>query len=353
MMNTYLEGLSGEFAGQRLPLSVGEFRIGRSSRCDLVLSDARVSRQHVTLVVSQGQYLLRDEDSRAGTLLNNTRVKSAYLQPGDVIEIRGNVFRFSQEAPPPPPPAYHAYGEPDTGPAAAQRKSGGGVAIGLIALGAIVVCGLAYFALSSGSLQFPGQSTDEDRGEYVEEKPQEEYAEGDIEGEQWHPVPTTAGDPSFGSIAEPYPESLPTSPVPAGTPVYFDGWSMMVSSEIEVGYGDRWGISVVVENMGEKMRVFRFQNAGVTAQDNLGNVYPPANLYSYEGCEAYYHKVKNLEIDPGKMVWIKSFYVGYDDCDSTDGLHSFRGPIPLNARQMIIHFESFGPFSGVDYVIDL
>lgn len=33
--------------------------------------------------------------------------------------------------------------------------------------------------------------------------------------------------------------------------------------------------------------------------------------------------------------------------------HMFQGPIPLDASQLIIHFEEFGPYPGVDVVIDL
>ncbi|MPM68938.1 hypothetical protein SDC9_115875 [bioreactor metagenome] len=151
-------------------------------------------------------------------------------------------------------------------------------------------------------------------------------------------------------------DSLPKGQITAGEPIVYDGWSMIVSSELNINnYDDIWGILVYIKNQGETSRVFRFTNAAVTAQDDLGNVYEPSTLCPYVGCnscEEYYHQVKNLQIDSGNSTEISSGSSG-NACMDDNGLGMFKGPIPVEASKLIISFKDFGPFTGFDVVIDL
>ena len=53
-----------------------------------MLKDERCSRNHLEVFVSGGQWMLRDLDSRNGTLVGNQRVMGDWaLQPGDIIRI--------------------------------------------------------------------------------------------------------------------------------------------------------------------------------------------------------------------------------------------------------------------------
>lgn len=175
-------------------------------------------------------------------------------------------------------------------------------------------------------------------------------------GEVQAPPPPSAESAPELEIAEPAVESLPTGPVSAGTPIIYDGWSMLVSKELTVNTGrENWGVKIVLRNLGDAKRVFRFTNAGVTAKDNLGNEYRPSTVGAGmdEDCEEAYHRVKNLEVIAGQSVDILSQSLGYNNCDSTKGIQMFDGTIPLETSQLILHFENFGPYSGVDVVIDL
>ena len=70
-------------------LADGEFTMGRSSTCDIVLDDPRVSRQHARLRVAGNSLFIEDLGSRNGTMIDGERLASADLRGGDVISLGG------------------------------------------------------------------------------------------------------------------------------------------------------------------------------------------------------------------------------------------------------------------------
>jgi hypothetical protein len=64
--------------------------IGRSSDCDVVLSDASASRKHAMLWFDKGKgWSLEDLHSTNGVHVNGKRVRAADIAPGDEIDIGG------------------------------------------------------------------------------------------------------------------------------------------------------------------------------------------------------------------------------------------------------------------------
>ena len=61
--------------------------IGRSIGCDLVLGDPTVSRWHAELVRDRDRWIVRDIGSTNGTRVNGWRVRSAVVEPGDVLAL--------------------------------------------------------------------------------------------------------------------------------------------------------------------------------------------------------------------------------------------------------------------------
>lgn len=62
--------------------------IGRAPTNQIVLKDERCSRSHAELFMSEGEWVLRDLESRNGTLVGNQRVQHEWvLRAGDVIHI--------------------------------------------------------------------------------------------------------------------------------------------------------------------------------------------------------------------------------------------------------------------------
>ena len=94
-MSAFLEGISGEYAGQRIPINQYHLTIGRGTGNQLLLHDPHVSRNHSLIRYSNGYYGVEDQNSRMGTRVNGTPVRSSKLQEGDIIDIGGNSFRFS------------------------------------------------------------------------------------------------------------------------------------------------------------------------------------------------------------------------------------------------------------------
>jgi hypothetical protein len=60
-----------------------ELVIGRSARCDVVLTNSSVSRRHARLTQRDGCWILRDLDSTNGSYLNGRPVGRCELRPGD------------------------------------------------------------------------------------------------------------------------------------------------------------------------------------------------------------------------------------------------------------------------------
>jgi hypothetical protein len=63
------------------------FTIGRRRGSDLVLPDARVSRDHAIVEQAGPEYRLRDLGSRNGTLLNGQPIAEADLRDGDQLSV--------------------------------------------------------------------------------------------------------------------------------------------------------------------------------------------------------------------------------------------------------------------------
>lgn len=84
----YLHSLSGTSFGKRYDLTKTETILGRHPECDVVLDAGAVSRQHAKVVLTDGEYLLADLNSRNGTFLNGRLISQpTALQDGDLIRI--------------------------------------------------------------------------------------------------------------------------------------------------------------------------------------------------------------------------------------------------------------------------
>lgn len=75
-------------AGKSVPLTQDRVQIGRFENNDLVLDHPTVSAYHAEIVLRpDGRYELMDRDSRNGTRINGTVVRSAVLKHGDQITL--------------------------------------------------------------------------------------------------------------------------------------------------------------------------------------------------------------------------------------------------------------------------
>ncbi len=70
--------------------------VGRNKRCDIVLADPNVSRQHAEIRREGDDYVVIDLDSTNGVQLNGKEVKRAVLGDGDRLTLGTSVLRFER-----------------------------------------------------------------------------------------------------------------------------------------------------------------------------------------------------------------------------------------------------------------
>ena len=98
-------------AGLELPIRAGKEKsswwlegrmgfVGRSETCQLVLSEASVSRFHAALIRTSVGVWVVDLWAREGTLVNDLKVRWAWLDEGDTLRIGRFLFVVRYKAPP-------------------------------------------------------------------------------------------------------------------------------------------------------------------------------------------------------------------------------------------------------------
>ncbi|HEY0180478.1 MAG TPA: FHA domain-containing protein [Dokdonella sp.] len=136
-----LRGVSGATFGKTFPVGDGAL-IGRQPDCDITIPAEEISRHHARLRTTGDGVLVEDLGSANGTFVNDTRVQSGLLKPGD--ELRLDTVRFLLAAP----------GMDARGQSAALRGGRGGerpsrvrvlpVVLGVVALIALAVAAAWY-----------------------------------------------------------------------------------------------------------------------------------------------------------------------------------------------------------------
>jgi Nif-specific regulatory protein len=77
-----------------IPLSEGEVTIGREASNGIAITDPSVSRKHCLVTGQDGRFLVRDLNSRNGTLVNGAGIEEQWLQHGDEIATGDSSFLF-------------------------------------------------------------------------------------------------------------------------------------------------------------------------------------------------------------------------------------------------------------------
>lgn len=91
-----LRGLSGAVFSKVFPIT-GPVVIGRAAECDISVSADEMSRRHAVVRPTAEGLVVEDQGSANGTFINDKRVQSGLLRPGD--ELRLDAVRFVLVAP--------------------------------------------------------------------------------------------------------------------------------------------------------------------------------------------------------------------------------------------------------------
>jgi len=90
--------IAGPSKDQTIPLPDGEATIGRDPANVVAIIDPSVSRKHCLLRREEdGRFLIRDMESRNGTVVNGLPVKEQFLRHGDEIATGDSLFLFLLE----------------------------------------------------------------------------------------------------------------------------------------------------------------------------------------------------------------------------------------------------------------
>ena len=93
----------------RDPIELGRtdepLTLGRSPGCGVCLTDAKVSRRHATVARCGSSFLLTDQNSTNGTLVNGAAVDVHLLRSGDRVRVGNHVFKYLDTCD--PENAYH------------------------------------------------------------------------------------------------------------------------------------------------------------------------------------------------------------------------------------------------------
>src|SRR5262245_62159950 len=98
----YLTILTGNRAGTNFPLdSRRKTLIGRGTDCHISLPDPLCSRVHATLTFTPDGWVIRDAESRNGTLVNGQKIDEATIVDGNTIRVGSAEFEFHETEEPP------------------------------------------------------------------------------------------------------------------------------------------------------------------------------------------------------------------------------------------------------------
>src|SRR5271169_6650612 len=96
-MTHRLVARDGPLKGSVFSLDETEFSVGRNPSNRLSVSDPSLSRQHCIIFSRDGQYQMRDLESRNGSFVNGVPVRERTLADGDEIQIGNSLFLFLAE----------------------------------------------------------------------------------------------------------------------------------------------------------------------------------------------------------------------------------------------------------------
>ena len=86
--------VEGPGAPKEIVLWKDSLVVGRSHECDIVINSAKVSKQHMTIECYEGEFTIKDMESRNGIFLNGIRINSAGLRDGDAVQLGDATYVF-------------------------------------------------------------------------------------------------------------------------------------------------------------------------------------------------------------------------------------------------------------------
>jgi len=215
----------GEF--HRLPVDKEVFVIGRGSTCDLVVPNAKLSREHLRIENSNGRFIVADCGSSNGTELNYGELtEPTVIRNGDQADLGGGLaIEFELEADQPIHSVndqFPSAGMYDAGPAAGPPnvvtpvpgENAGGFPIGILIVGPlaaifliVIGIGLIYmFSSPTTTAEAPSRTTRTTRE--PSDEPEDNKPSSSRTPASSSPTIDSNDQPSTGNASSPLPKSL-------------------------------------------------------------------------------------------------------------------------------------------------
>ncbi|MBM3708869.1 MAG: type VII secretion protein EssC [Actinobacteria bacterium] len=89
-----------KYYGQKIKYNIAEktlIKIGRDKTNEISIDDLAVSGNHAEIIKYEGNFYIRDCDSKNGTYLNGKKIKEAKLRSGDLITLSGYRIIFQND----------------------------------------------------------------------------------------------------------------------------------------------------------------------------------------------------------------------------------------------------------------
>ena len=77
----------GSGDGAEFALGATPVTLGRDAACEIVLDDPSVSKRHAQILLVDGEFILRDQNSHNGTFVGDERITHKVLNSGDIVAI--------------------------------------------------------------------------------------------------------------------------------------------------------------------------------------------------------------------------------------------------------------------------
>ncbi len=98
MSNFILIFEAGLRAGTHIPIVAKNMTLGRSSECDIPVSDPALSRVHCTFELKGAELWIKDHQSANQTLVNDLAITETKLNPGDILTAGDSIIRVTVAA---------------------------------------------------------------------------------------------------------------------------------------------------------------------------------------------------------------------------------------------------------------
>jgi diguanylate cyclase (GGDEF)-like protein len=93
-LNACLVIIAGANIGHQHQIKVSQAMIGRSINADIQIDDDSVSRDHAFIIRDDDGYRIRDNESKNGCFLNDSKVDDSRINDGDLLRIGKTIFKF-------------------------------------------------------------------------------------------------------------------------------------------------------------------------------------------------------------------------------------------------------------------